>query len=1393
MQSRKENNYIKLFGMNRIVFIALFFSFFFQISKGQVNIQTYQNLNVSSGLFFKRYLEFEGLSNVEIRSLFQDSYGFVWVGTIHGIVRFDGYQTEKFYRQPGPNGIAGNWITDICEDNNGNIWIGTPLGLSCYSYNSHKITNYFNNPFESTSLVSNNIHSLYFTDNLLWIGTDQGLSIFNINKESFRSLTEKPFDKSINAIIGSSSGYIWISTEDGVVHYNVETGDYQYHSINVSANAHGDYIWDLLEIDKDLFIATGGDGLLKLKYNHQYSRYDELMHIKLKDQNSQILTSGIQIFDLEKGENNGLWIATEKGLAMCELTSSHEMDIQLFTNNPLNEKSINNDNVFKLLIDKTNVLWCGTSTGISSTLLDQLLIQNLTFENFRLLVGIQSFYTKNGNDIWIGTHKQGIFKFNLEKNNSKLYSLANDEVWKNYNRKIYAANGKLYFGTLDGLLENDNQSNSKDWTHTLKGFNVYDILNTSKDEFLVGTSKGLFERTESGRFEKLPFTEMTNEPFIRCIHEDKRGNVWFGTDKNGLFVRTENSNRTINLNDFVDAEQKLLGSSTISCINEYPENVIWVGTDIGLFRIILQESDDSNNIFQIDAYNKKDGSSNETVQGIVPDKHGNLWISTFNSLMKFRVADKVFQNVITDLSFRAGSYFKFSEDQLFFGHEYGFIMLNPENIKDSDGVPQVYISNIKLLNENVEIGKTYHKQIILQKPSMFTDEITLNYKNNVITFDYTALHFTEPKRNQFAYKLEGFDNQFTAVGSDIRSATYTNLDAGTYNFIVKASNSYGQWSAPCNMKITVSPPPWKTWWAIVLYIAFINGLIFIFIRLTIRQSKQQTQLKLDQQEKEQLTLLNNMKLKFFTDISHELRTPITLINAPVSDLLNEKSLNTNVRAKIEMIKRNSSRLLRLIDELMMFRKVENGMISFEPEYWNLSDYLVEVTNSFEEVANKKGISLTFQTDCDPIVACVDITKFEKIINNLLINAVKYSIEGGQIIVSISAMNSDELEINNKKIAEKWIKIEVKDNGKGIQEQDLERIFERFYQSHNRDIGTGIGLSLIKSLVDLHKGHVSVKSKPNVETVFTIILPADHKGVDYDQAIEEKDKNYPLANSLDTEELVLGENSFNNDTINEKDKSTLPSLLLVEDNDEVLEYLDQLFAKDYMVAKTKNGIEALEHILKSEPNVIVSDIMMPEMDGLELCQKLKNDINTCHIPVLLLTAKADVADNIKGAHIGADDYVTKPFSPELLLARVASLIDNRRRIIKKFNTGEGFIPENIAKNPLDEAFLSKVVALINENLDNDEFSVEGMGQIMGMSRSNLFRKLKAITGKTPIEFIYFIRLKRGMELLLERNLNVSEIAYEVGFRNSSSFSKSFKKQFGKSPSEYLSNILKSKSE
>lgn len=1371
--------------INRCFFLLMIIILPFTSLSSQNKFQQVQDIKLKSDLLFNRYSEIDEFSYNQIRSLYQDSFGFIWVGTLNGIVRFDGVDVERF--------VAGNLITDICEDLDGNIWIGTNTGLSCYNYSSNEITNYFNNPLDSTSLVSNYILSLSFADNRLWIGTKNGLSIFDIKKKSFQSITQEPFNKSVEAIHNPGDGYLWISTETGVVHYKLETDKYRFYFFVIDPNAFGDFIWDLVECDKDLYIATGGNGLLKLNYNHQHARYDEFERISILDQQGKLLSADIEIFDLVEDENKVLWLATREGLAMSSHISSQQISINMLTNSAENPKSISSNLVYKLLIDTKNVLWCGTDIGLNSTTVAYSSINNITFENFQLKNGIRSIWTKNGEDIWLGTNNDGILRCNLKTNSTKLFLLKNDEDWGNANRALYGADNKLYSGTLDGIWEIVNQSASPVFTSFLKGHSIYDILKTTRNEFIIGTNKGLYTWNKSGDFNKLNITDDSNDQFIRIIFEDKKGNLWVGTGLNGLFFRKNNSNSFIKVSDFVEGEEGIIGS-VVLCICEYPENVIWVGTNVGLNRVEQHFRDDSKGIFKIKAYTEENGFPSQSIHGIIPDKNGNLWITSKSSLQRFNIADEIFQNMLTNIGFVARSYFKYDEDKLFFGHKNGFVLINPNKLVDDEILPKVYISNIKILNKDVEIGEKYNNQVILSKSPFLTDEITLNYRNNIVTFDYTALHLTDPEKVQFAYKLEGFDNQFSVVGSGNRSVTYTNLNAGTYNLKIKAANSYGKWSeTPASMKIVVLPPPWKTWWAITIYILIISSLIFIFTRLSILHSKQQNQLKLQQQEKDQLNQLNDMKLKFFTDISHELRTPITLINAPVSDLLNTKELDDNVRSKIEMIKRNSKRLLHLIEELMMFRKVENGMIDFEPGCWNLTDYLAEVTDSFKDVAAKNDIELIFHTDCDPVIAYVDINKIEIIITNLLLNAVKYSNKKGHIIVSISTISSKEKEIKKKGTNENWIKIDVKDNGQGISENDLERIFERFYQSNKTNPGTGIGLSLAQSLVEMHNGYITVESKPNIETVFSVFLPVNNKQSEVNQLITVKNKSTLLYEKFDPEDLVSPVSHLVKDKEKEIDKTSLPSLLVVEDNVEVQEYLAALFSKDYKVWKADNGIEALESVRKSEPNVIVSDIMMPEMDGLELCKKIKNDINTCHIPVLLLTAKADVSDNIKGVETGADDYVAKPFSPELLLARVASLIENRRRIIEKFNSGEGFIPASVTKNPLDEAWLGKIMTIINNNIDNEAFSVEELGQSIGMSRSNLFRKLKAITGKTPIEFIYFIRLKRGMELLLERKLSVSQIAYEVGFGNPSSFSKSFKKQFRKSPSDFLANIINSKTD
>jgi signal transduction histidine kinase/DNA-binding response OmpR family regulator len=633
------------------------------------------------------------------------------------------------------------------------------------------------------------------------------------------------------------------------------------------------------------------------------------------------------------------------------------------------------------------------------------------------------------------------------------------------------------------------------------------------------------------------------------------------------------------------------------------------------------------------------------------------------------------------------------------------------------------------------------------------------------------------------YKMVGFDENWIITDAKNRFATYTNLNSGDYIFQVKAANNSGNWSnVTTKLKVKILPPPWKTGYAILGYLIFFNLLLFVIVRYAIIQTRQRNQIKFDQLEKERMNSLYQMKMRFFTDVSHEFRTPLSLIIGPVDDILNEPFISDTMKAKVIMIQRNCKRLINLVDELMTFRKIDLGIIDLKVSNNDLVSFVSDIVHAFQPLAERKGIHLKFIAPWKVENVWIDPWKMEKVMNNLISNALKNTPENGVIEVSVEPPEFSDLG-GVSTSAREIVSILVEDNGKGIDNKDIPSIFDRFFQTRTTKGGTGVGLALTKSLVELHKGSISVQSTPGEGTCFKVMIPLGKEHFSKNQLADESESVDSFIFEPDRS-MYADVHLFKTSSSAEPDAGSKPLLLIVEDNLEVREYVRMIFSGHYQVLEAGNGLEALHVIGHENPDVVISDVMMPEMDGIELCQKIKTDIETCHIPVILLTARTATENIVEGIEVGADLYIPKPFQPELLKLQVENLISSRNKIIQKFRSGEIFIPKELTKHPLDELFLEKIINMVMKNLDNDNFSVEELGETIGMSRSNLFRKLKAITGQTPMEFIYFIRIKHSMELLLERRLNVSEIAYEVGFKSPSSFSKSFKSQFGKSPSEYL---------
>lgn len=1364
--------------IRKICVTIFFFGFFliglFKTARSQYSVTEASNL-ISSNLLFERFYSRDGLPDDRIRTIFQDSRGFIWLGTMNGLARFDGYNFKKYSKSKDSTSICGNWAYAICEDNNKDIWVGTKQGLSRYDIRTNVFENFLYSKTKN-SVIYNLINTLQFDNSgKLWIGTPKGLSVYDVKQRKFKNYKSYPFNLNIRKIIKSFDDYLWIATQDGVVHYNTANGKSKFFKIKVKPNAYGDRFWSLLEVDKNLYITTGREGLLKLPYNRVTKSYGTFEF-------SNNFTGGslanTEIFSICKSKTGDVWLGTsDLGLVKIQNINNTNRKITFHQHNSLNDQSISNNQVFEVFIDKTEVLWCGTERGLNKLSLNLLPFQYYTFTNKSLKDNVRSLYTEDGKSIWLGTSKMGLFNYNLLSGATKYFRFSNS--FQNANRSLLVDDNQVWNGSLEGALQLNKQGGSS--TKAIDGHAVFAILKDTKGNKWFGTNNGLYKITISGSIiNYLPSaTEKgsISSEFVRAIYEDHKGNIWIGYENGSIDYYNPKKDAFVALPAAENGE-KIIGNTIFSII-EYPKNTIWAGSESGLNRLVFNK----DGSYHIKSYSEDDGLPDKSVNGILADNKGNLWISTIKGLIKFNIQKEHFQTYLNNISFSFSSCFKYSDNCFLFGGSDGFVVFNPNLISSNKTAPQVVFSDFKLFNKSVNINEEINGDVILKESISNTKEITLDYYNNQFTIEFAALHYANPQNNNYAYKLEGFNNNWTFVNAANRSATYTNLDAGEYIFTVKASNYSGVWNGtPQTLKITILPPPWKTVWAIIIYIILLNVLLYIFVRYLLIQSKQRQQIHFEQKEKEQLKKLNDMKVKFFTDVSHEFRTPLSLIVGPIEDIVTQNNLTDELKHKANLIYRNSKKLMYLIDELMTFQKLEQGMLKLKLVNADIIAFTQEIYDNFSHLAHKRNIDFRFISSENECTLDFDAEKIEIILNNLLFNAFKFSKQNGHISIIIKTLKAKEIQnLDKTTFTDDWLSIVVEDDGKGISSEEFNHLFERFF-SENTVKGTGVGLSLTKSLVELHQGMITASSQPNVSTRFEVYLPVRNQA--------STENNHILVSDYDIK--ALAEESIIQDSADKADSIKEYTLLIVDDNPEVLDYLFLTFQDRYEVVKAENGSQALALAQELLPDMIISDVMMPEMDGVEFCKAIKSNINTCHIPLILLTAKSAIEDRITGYETGADDYIPKPFHPNILKTRVDNLIEAQRRIVEKFQTDGGVVvPKNVVKNPLDEKFLNKVIESIKANMSNEDLSVEELGSMVAMSRSNLFRKLKAITGQTPIEFIYYIRLKYAMELLLERKLSISEIAYEVGFKNPSSFTKSFKKQFGKSPREFLNNVIENR--
>lgn len=1324
-----------------------------------------------------------GFSGNSVFSIYQDSRNYLWFATDAGLNRYDGYNFKVFKTINNDTlSISNNNIRCITEDEENNLWLGTEDGLNRFNRNSETFSRFFTIPGDSNSLSFNFITALKFhPSGMLYIGTGGGgLCSFETKTSKFsrvklinRSNTQ--LGNRINEIICLPDGRLSILM-DGHLLFTVNPENWIITKIADLPIEQWSGIKKMFFYHDKIYV--GGDGEIFVFDVKDYSL--DKIEVPAKYGKVQGLISGIDI------DSKGIfWIgSTNSGVFLFDPDKSQIT--ANFNYNEFNTASVSGSDISAVFIDKTNKVWIGTwGSGVSYYHADITkfgLLKN-TQINLQTLPSnkINSVCQDNENNIWIGSEKGiAIFKNSddgLIKAGSTSTVLNNDAVLSLYcdsRNNIWAGCYLTGLKKINPITRSVENIKLLQTTTSIKSIIEYEpgiLLLATMDQGI------LWFDTQNGECKVFLENKLLSR-FINCLTIDFDHNLWIGTVA-GLNRYERSTGKTDSYSFSPDSANSLAGNH-VKCIRQLSDGYILIGSSEGLNIFDTKKS-------KFLKINSNNGLQDDYVCSIEEDNLKRLWVSTLSGLscitiksyepFEFDIINYSEHEGIQSAGFRSLASNRLKSGMLVFGGNMGINYFYPERITPDNSMPLAIITDFRLNNQEVKIKEEINGHIILSKAIPESKKITLRYYENIVSFDFAALNAVIPEKCAYKYKLEGFEEKWNHTNSNRRSISYTNLEPGEYLLKIKASNSDGVWSDDgVKLKIIILPPFWKTKAAIIVYIVLLLVLLFFLRQIIISRERKKSEEKLAIQEAKRLHEMDLIKIKFFTNVSHEFRTPLTLIITPIEKLLKELKYK-ELEVPLQTVYRNSRRLLNLVNQLLDFRKMEVSGLKLSPTTGDIIDFLKEMVISFSDLAEKKQISFKFRSNIKELIMQFDHDKMEKIIFNLLSNSFKYTIERGEIVVEIDYFEQMNL-VTGGNIASrgtgKELQVKVRDTGIGISGDKLEHIFERFMQvdKTNKIIehGTGIGLSLTREFVKLHGGEIWAESEEGKGSCFTFTIPLDSM----------------VVKSVKDNQSVAFENTLSPEG-DPKKNAGMPVVLLVEDNEDLRFYLRDNLKHKYAIIEAANGKIGIEKAISEIPDLIISDIMMPELDGIELCQKLKNHTNTSHIPIILLTAKTSDEQQKTGFEVGADAYITKPFSFEILEMRVKNLIDQRKQLKSMFNKKIDINPSDISVTSVDEKLIRKALEIVEKNISNADFSVEQLGRELGMSRVHLYKKLLSLTGKTPIEFIRVLRLKRAAQLLQKSQLRVSEIAYEVGFNNPKYFSKYFKEEFNMLPSEYVARI------
>lgn len=1301
----------------------------------------------------------EGLSHNYASSIVSDSLNVKWIGTENGITKFDGLNFEYIKPTGTYKDLKNENIEVLFRENANHIWVGTKSGgLSCINIKQNSITNY---DFLINSTDKSNLSIVSLTQDKnknIWAGTlNEGIFVIDyINKKLVNHINLKT---AVLSIIKDPFDNVWYASDNYVYKYDA--------SENRTIKFNLDYLVTDLAFDdaRDrIWIGTAKSNgeLFYLNLNTQ----------KIESVKTQIKSNYGILFSLDHLDR--LWVGTWRhGLYRSNKNLTQFSEIELVPSRSDKIKA-NYNTIIDIHHDQNNMTWIATTNGGVVKLVEPKGFFNLDAfiqpEQLNGDLNIECIY-RNQNAIFLGTCKKGAFFGNDFNTLTPINGIGHEKVFA-----FLEHQNQLLIGATSGLYVFDLNLKKIVSEHTWLR-KVTAILVDHDSNLYIGTQHDgiaivpLNEISNRAAYKSYSTNANNNTPKIKSdritsIAEDTNGNVWFGT-YNGIHRYDTASQKFYHQSELLEEELPSVIINELKIKN----NTIWAATPGGLFKLIYT----NKKLTVASSLTKENGLKSDFICALDFDAQDNLWLSANTEIVKYNEKNGTFSSYetidgVATTSFNNRSVFNYRNNTIYFGGVDNITFFNPNIVTSFKSSPQIILTNLRVNNKNIDFKNSGEGESIIEENFSYVNHLTFDHKDKLFSMDIVPNDFLGNENISYRYKLLGNQDDWINI-KNRNELNFTGLSAGKYTLKVAATRDNQNWVEAKNINITVKNSPWKSPWAFFLYAFILSAILYSIIKTYNNQIRLKNKLQLARIDREKEIRLSEAKLTFFTNISHEFRTPLTLIVSPLAELLENTHLPAKVSEKLRIIDKNTNRLLNLVNQLLDFRKADYGLLKLSAAQGNFARFSSEVFLYFKEAAKAKKIQYTFTCNTDEIMFPFDRNKMEIVLCNLLSNAIKYCNHGDSIHFNLS----EDAETNTCLIS-------IKDTGPGIAEENLNKIFDRFYQIKTaktaKMIGSGIGLAFSKQIVELHHGSIEVASKKGKGTEFKLKLSmAPELYKDSMNAEHQKTDNIDAYNTLNKKSTTKSLNVESNKK---------PKLLIIDDNPDILNYLKDILAQDYNLTLANDGVDGLEKAISTMPDLIISDVMMPEKDGLTLCKELKEQITTSHIPVILLTARTSTVFEIEGLKTGADDYVTKPFNPTVIKARIKSLLENRAKLREHLLNKVRFEPtltETEKNTDPESVFITKAITLVENNLQNPNFGVENMVEDFYMSQSTLYRKIKSLTGLSITAFIRSIRLKRAAHLILTEDMNLNQIAYEVGFNDYKYFKTSFKKQFKCLPSQY----------